>query len=259
MDAQTSFAAVVDSSRGAPPPDARIAYGNLPEQFIELRVPHGRGPHPVVMLIHGGCWRAQYDLTHLAGAAEALRAAGFATWTVEYRRVSDTSAGSPGTFDDVRASYDSLMAQAQALGLDRTRVVLAGHSAGGHLALWLASEPGVHVRGIVSLAGITDLTAFASPSGCGAAVPLLLGGTAAEVPAEYTARSPVTRPAARAPVTLVIAHDDQTVPQSQSDAYVSRFPKANVVTVPGGHFDLVAPWSDAWVTAWATVQGLMAR
>lgn len=259
MDAQILFTAVADSSHSAPPADARITYGAAPTQFVDVRIPVGRGPFPVVMLIHGGCWRAQYDLTHVAGAAESLRAAGFATWTVEYRRIGDDGGGDPGTFDDIRAGYDALIAQSKERGFDAKRIVIVGHSAGGHLALWLAAEPHVNVRGVVSLAGITDLAAFVAPEGCGSAVPLLIGGTAAELPAAYKARSPVARRAAHAPVTLVVASDDHTVPQSQSDAYIARFPSTTVVSVPGGHFDLVASWSEAWGTVLATVRALTGR
>ncbi len=247
MDAQVSFNAVADSAKLAPPPDARITYGSAPQQFVELRVPAGRGPHPVVMLIHGGCWRAAYDVAHVAGLAEALRQGGFATWTIEYRRVGDEGGGDPGTFDDIRAAFDALITQAKAHGLDRNRVILAGHSAGGHLALWLAAEPGVKARGVVSLAGITDLAAFIAPTGCGSAVPLLLGGTVAERPDAYAARSPVTRAKPSMPVTLIVAEDDKIVPPAQWGMYVARFPGVpEVVIVPGGHFDLVAPWSAAF-------------
>ncbi len=245
--AQIPYAAIDDSARAAPAADVRIAYGAAATQFIELRVPSGGGgPYPVVMLIHGGCWRAAFSLAHLAGAAESLRAAGYATWAPEYRRVGDEGGGVPGTFDDIRTAYDSLIAQARIRGLDPARIVLAGHSAGGQLALWLASEPRVKVRGVVALAGITDLAAFAAPAGCGAAVPLLLGGTSAELPDVYASRSPVSRPAAPTTVTLVTARDDRTVPQAQRDVYLARFPSTKVLMVPGGHFDLVAPWSEAW-------------
>jgi acetyl esterase/lipase len=255
--AQIPFAAVDDSARAAPAADVRIAYGAAATQFIELRLPRGGGgPFPVVMLIHGGCWRAAYSLAHLAGAAESLRVAGYATWTPEYRRVGDEGGGVPGTFDDIRAAYDSLIAQAPARGLNPARIVLAGHSAGGQLALWLASEPGVTVRGVVALAGITDLAAFAAPAGCGAAVPLLMGGTSAELPDVYASRSPVSRPAAPTTVTLVTARNDRTVPQAQSDVYHARFPSTTVVTVPGGHFDLVAPWSEAWREILSIVRAL---
>lgn len=257
MDAQVSFNAVADSAKLAPPADARITYGSAPQQFAELRVPSGRGPHPVVMLIHGGCWRAAYDVAHVAGLAEALRREGFATWTIEYRRVGDEGGGDPGTFDDIRAAYDALIMQAKAHDLDPKRVILAGHSAGGHLALWLAAEPAVKARGVVSLAGITDLAAFAAPTGCGSAVPLLLGGSVADRADAYAFRSPVSRATPAMPMTLIVAQDDHTVPQSQSSAYVARFPSATVVTVPGGHFDLVAPWSAAFPAFVQAVRALL--
>ena len=259
MDAQIPFSAVADSAKLAPPADARITYGSAPQQFAELRAPAGRGPHPVVMLIHGGCWRAAYDVAHVAGLAEALRKEGFATWTIEYRRVGDEGGGDPGTFDDIRAAYDALIANAKAHALDPKRVILSGHSAGGHLALWLAAEPSVEARGVVSLAGITDLASYVAPTGCGSAVPLLLGGSAAEKPDAYAARSPVTRAKPVMPVTLLLADSDQIVPRSQADAYLARFPGTAVVTVPGGHFDLVAPWSAAFPALLGAFKHTMGR
>jgi acetyl esterase/lipase len=245
--AQIPFAAVDDSSRAAPAADARIAYGAGPSQFIELRVPQsGRAPFPVVMLLHGGCWRAAYSLAHLAGAAESLRRAGYATWTPEYRRVGEEGGGVPGTFDDIRAAYDSLVAQAPSRGLDPARITLMGHSAGGHLALWLASEPAVTVRGVIALAAITDLVAFVAPTGCGAAVPLLMGGAPTERADQYAVFSPVTRRAPPAAVVVLVANDDRTVPASQSERYIAQVPSAQTRRVAGGHFDLVAPWSEAW-------------
>ncbi len=257
VGAQVPYAVVADSSRAAPAADERIAYGPAQSQFIELRLPRGgRAPYPVVMLLHGGCWRAAYTLDYVAGAAESLRAAGYATWTAEYRRVGEDGAGVPGTFDDIRAAYDSLRAQASTRGLDPSRIVLAGHSAGGQLALWLASEPGVQVRGVISLAGISDLGAFVAPTGCGAAVPLLMGGTPSERPDVYAARSPVSRAAPAAAVTMVAASDDRTVPTAQGDAYITRFPAATLIAVPGGHFDLVAPWTAAWRQVLTALRGM---
>lgn len=244
--AQVPFSIVADSARLAPAPDARIAYGADPEQFIELRVPRSGRRHPVVMLIHGGCWLSQYDVTHLAAAAEALRRDGIATWTVEYRRAGNAGGGDPGTFDDIRAAYDLLIAVGKERDLDVSRIVVVGHSAGGHLALWLASEPGVKVRGTVGLAAVTDPVAFAQPTGCGAGITRFMGGAPSELAVQYAARSPVGRSAPRASVTLLAASDDRIVPKSQLEAYLSQFPGTATVDVPGGHFDLVAPWTEAW-------------
>lgn len=257
MNAQVAYSAVADTARAAPPADARIPYGSAPQQFAELRVPQGKAPHPVVMLIHGGCWLAEYDLAHVAGIAEALRQDGIATWTIEFRRVGNDGAGDPGTFDDIRAAYDSLVAQGKTHGLDTKRIVLAGHSAGGHLALWLAAERGVKVRGTVGLAAITDIAAYAQPTGCGAGITRLLGGTPAERSDVFTARSPVTRGKASGVVTLVVATEDRIVPRAQADAYLARFPNSRVIEQPGGHFDVVAPWTDAWRAALKAIHELL--
>ena len=257
VPAQVAFSAVADSARSAPPADHRIAYGAAAEQFIELRRPAGAGPHAVAVLLHGGCWLSQYDVSHLAAAAEALRRAGIATWAVEYRRLGNDGGGDPGTFDDIRTSFDSLRAQGPRLALDLSRVALVGHSAGGHLALWLAGEHGVAVRGVIGLAAVTDLAAFETPAGCGAAVTRLLDGAPAGRAAAVAARSPVARPAPAVPVTLVVARDDRTVPRVQADAYVSRFPAATLLDVPGGHFDVVAPWTEGFASVVRTLRALL--
>jgi pimeloyl-ACP methyl ester carboxylesterase len=116
------------------------------------------------------------------------------------------------------------------------------------LALWLASESGVRAHAVVALAAVTDLAAFAAPSGCGSAVPRLMGGSAAEFSSRYEAASPLTR---RAPPTgtrvlIVAAEGDRVVPMTQATSYLETFTTAEQLRVPGGHFDLVAPWSAAW-------------
>jgi acetyl esterase/lipase len=113
----------------------RIAYGDDPNQFGELRMPSGKGPHPVVIFIHGGFWKAAYDLTHASHLCVAIAKAGCAVWSIEYRRVGQPGGGYPGTLDDIRAAAQCAM---RIPGLDLKRVVTAGHSAGGQLALWLA-------------------------------------------------------------------------------------------------------------------------
>jgi acetyl esterase/lipase len=246
----------------AAPADHRIAYGDGPLHFGELRLPEGSGAAPVVVLIHGGCWQNAYDLAHNAPAAEALARAGFAVWTVEYRRLGDEGGGWPGTFADVAAAVDHVRALAGRFPrLDTARVVLMGHSAGGHLALWAASrhpgdDPGgpdpLRPAGVVSLAGITDLRAYAQGTGdCNASVHPLLGGPPSGVPGRYAAASPVERVPLGVAVRLVHGDRDPIVPLAQPRALLERMRAAGedaaLAVVEGtGHFDVIAPRSRAW-------------
>src|SRR5262249_47498167 len=119
------------------PADYKIAYGEDPNQYAELKVPSSDGSHPVVILIHGGCWKAAYaTLRDLAPMADALKADGIATWNIEYRRLPQPGSGWPGTYLDVGRAVDHLRAIATEHKLDLRHVVALGHSAGGHLALW---------------------------------------------------------------------------------------------------------------------------
>ena len=239
--------------------DHRAAYGTTPEQFGELRLPSGTGPHPVVVLIHGGCWRAEYDITHIAPLATALAGDGWAVWAIEYRRVGSPGGGWPGTFQDVGAAIDHLRVLARSYPLDLSRLVFAGHSAGGHLALWsaargalpkdspIASANPLLPRGVVALAGITDLTTYASPNGCGSAVVPLMGGEANAMRDRYSQASPVTT-VPTVPLQLIIGTNDTIVPRSQAEALQRVVgPRATLRVVEGGgHFDVIAPDGAAW-------------
>ena len=186
----------------ARPADARIAYGPGPQQFGELWLPDGRGPHPVAIFVHGGCWRSEYGEDHVRPACAALAKAGMAAWCLEYRRVGDEGGGWPGTFEDVARGADHLREIAKAHRLDLDRVAAAGHSAGGHLALWLAArrrmapeEPlrgkdPLPLRGVVGLAAIPDLARAAADRVCGDSVPKLMGASPEAEPRRYAVASP---------------------------------------------------------------------
>ena len=240
-----------------------MAYGPHAHQFGELRLPSGSGPHPVALVIHGGCWLAEYDLGHVASLAAALAEAGVATWSVEYRRVGNDGGGWPGTFLDLAAAADSLRELADDFSIDLGRTVAVGHSAGGHLALWLAARhrlsPGDPLRGpsplplagVVALAGIPDLAAYAAPTGCGAAVPELLGGVPEEVPERLRRASPIEVLPLSTPQILVVGEVDTIVPVEQAESYAAAARRAGerveLREVPGaGHFELITPDSVAW-------------
>src|SRR5450830_1825712 len=124
-----------------PQPDARIAYGPAPSQFVELFKPAGAGPFPVAVLIHGGCWTVEFGgIEQMRNMAGDLVKQGIAVWNVEYRRVDEPQGGYPGMYQDVAVALDRLREEAPANGLDARRVVLVGHSAGGHLAQWGAAR-----------------------------------------------------------------------------------------------------------------------
>src|SRR5947209_15644140 len=117
-------------SHPQPLPDERVAYGADPNQFLEVRLPRAKGPHSVLLNIHGGFWRAKYDLAHAGHLCEALRAAGVATFNIEYRRVGNPGGGWPGTFSDVRSAYNYVRQRYAQFHLDAKRLAVICHSAG---------------------------------------------------------------------------------------------------------------------------------
>jgi acetyl esterase/lipase len=250
-----------------PPAGEVIAYGDAPSQYGELRLPDGEGPFPVAVLIHGGCWQFEYAVDYIAPLAADLNAHGIATWAIEYRRLGEAGGGWPGTFDDVVAGLARLETVVEDRPIDTDRMVLVGHSAGGHLALWLASREHVvtghrwndgvpdGLQGVVGLAAITDLAEYAAGSGdCSAAVPLLLGDDESLYADRLGLASPDRLMPPAVPVHLVHGREDPIVPLSQSLVYVNNVNRsggsASETLVDGaGHFDPVAPFTDAWAQA----------
>ena len=241
-----------------PPAVARRAYGPAPQQFGELRLPEGAGPHPVVVLIHGGCWRNRYDLVYITRLAAWLGAQGWATWTIEYRRLGDAGGGWPGTLRDAGSALDALRLLAKSSPLDLSRVVAAGHSAGGQLALWLASRAQLAadsalyqtdplpLAGVLGLAAICDLDSFriGPPDTCHAAVDLLLQGSPDAVPGHYADASPQRRLPLNVRQAFVQGEGDDTVAADSVRRYVQAAlvagDAARLWALPdAGHFDVV--------------------
>jgi len=251
-------------SRPARPPDLELSYGR-PDQVADLWLPPGHVPDaaPLIVFLHGGFWRAAYDRTHVGPLAEALAAAGFAVCVPEYRRVGQDGGGWPGTFDDVRAAVErlpGLTADAAVGRADATSPVLAGHSAGGHLALWAAGQPaGDRVSAVVSLAGVCDLAACYRDGLGQRAADGLMGGGPDQVPGRYEQADPMAAVPLATRVVLIHGTADDRVPWQQSDGYaaaaVAAGGAARCVLLPGtGHFEVIDPLSAAWPAVLAEFQ-----
>jgi acetyl esterase/lipase len=238
-----------------------MSYGPLTDNVADLWLPPAGTGHtglPLLLFIHGGFWRAAYDRRHTGPLAEALSADGFAVCTPEYRRVGQAGGGWPGTFDDIGSAIAGLptaVAQATNRLVDAGRVILAGHSAGGHLALWAAGRPSggpeVAVGAVVSLAGVCDLAAcYRLKLGNGAAGDLM-GGGPEQFPDRYAAADPVAAIPLGVRISLVHGTADDSVPWEQSRDFAERASAAgdqvSCVLLPDvGHFELIDPLSAAW-------------
>ena len=237
-------------TRTPPPADARLRYGDEPSQFGDLRLPGGKRPHPAVMFIHGGFWRAAYDLGHPGHICAAMAKAGWASWNVEYRRAGNPGGGWPGSFEDLLAARRFLSQIAKRYSLDPARLVVMGHSAGGQLALCLAAHARSTPRAI-SLAGVVDLEKAFELHLSHDAVAEFLGGTPAAVPEHYREADPMQLRMSRVEQWLVHGNADEIVPPQFSRRYVEAKvragEKAHLLEIEGaGHFDLIDPASAAW-------------
>lgn len=244
-----------------PQPTARIAYGPGPQQFGELWLPDAPGPHPLVVLIHGGCWtKSVARLDIMNPAAEDLRRRGLAVWNIEYRGVDEPGGGYPGTYEDVSAALDRVPAFAEEAELRLGRVVVAGHSAGGHLALWAAARrritsgplmrrTGLPVEAVVAIGAIPNLETDTATA-CGAEpIEKMLG------PARLGGRYGDTSPAHMLPLRtrqiVVAGADDTTVAPAVSEAYVARAKatgdRVEYRLLPGvAHVEEIAPGTPGW-------------
>jgi acetyl esterase/lipase len=216
----------------------------------------------VVIVIHGGYWRAAYDLKHIGHLCAAFTAAGIASWSLEYRRLGNPGGGWPGTFDDIRAGAAHLAKIAREKKLDLDRVTATGHSAGGHLVLWLAKQKAIPLRGVVPLAPVADLRKAYELRLSNTVVADLLGGSPQQQPERYKQASPPDLLPMGIRQRLIHGQEDDIVPLSISRSYVAaakaKGDDATLQEPPGaGHFELIDPRSSAWAVVRETVAGLI--
>jgi acetyl esterase/lipase len=236
-------------------------YGSHPSQVGELFLPMKQGPHPVAVVVHGGYWRSRYDRSLMTELCLDLAAHGWAAWNLEYRRVG-SGGGWPETFEDVAAGVDALAELEEPLDLER--VISVGHSAGGHLALWLAgrgglpagtpgADPRVRVRAAVSQAGVIDLRLAAQLSPSAQPTRALLGD-----PEKHAERYELASPRERLPlgVPQLVLHGDQdnTVSVRIATSYAAAAREAGdpceLVLLSGtGHLEHIDARAPAWHVA----------
>jgi acetyl esterase/lipase len=256
--------------RPRPAPTTTIDYGDDPLQVVDLWLPEGAGPHPVVLMVHGGCWQTEIaDRTIMNWIADDLRRRGIAVWNIDYRGVDRPGGGYPGTFLDASAAADALRVHAARHRLDPSRLAAIGHSAGGHLALWLAARPrlpqGSALRAsdplpiptVISLGGLPDLEAAARPpgSGCGTEVIARIAGAAsAGRPDPYTDTSVPRLAPLGIEQVLINGRQDRIIPTAYAEGYAAPMRAAgDTVRVRmidrTGHVELIAPETAAWAAA----------
>lgn len=234
---------------------------------------------PLVVFLHGGWWRSEYDLQYGGHLCEALRAEGFATWSLEYRRVGSTGGGWPATFQDAASGFDFVAELAKQYPVDLKRVVAMGHSAGAHLAFWLAGrhhipeanvlhnpQPKVSLRGVIALAGAVDLRLLIELSGWltfahdKREVFRLMGGAPDQFPERYKAGNPGDLLPLGVKQVLIQGSDDGQIPALLPVRWAENSRRqgedVTVTVVPGAnHFDVVDPESKAW----PVVRGVISR
>ncbi|HYI64885.1 MAG TPA: alpha/beta hydrolase [Allosphingosinicella sp.] len=258
--------------RPRPQPDATISYGSGPLQIVDLWVPAGRGPHPVVLMVHGGCWQTEIaDRRIMNWIAADLRARGIAVWNIDYRGVDRPGGGYPGTFQDAAAAADSLRVHGREYNLDLSRIVATGHSAGGHLALWLAARPRLPqdsplrtpdplpIGEVVSLGGLPDLEEAArSENGCGnEIIGRLTNGRFADTSVPRLAPLGI-------PQVLINGMQDRIIPTAYAEGYARPMRAAGDdvrvrMIERTGHVELIAPETAAWAAAVEAIERALGR
>jgi acetyl esterase/lipase len=238
-------------------------------------LPTGAGPFPLVVVIHGGCWLSIANLDNTAPMADALRDAGVGTWNVEYRPVDLPGGGWPGTFEDIANAVDHVRTLAEKHPIDLARVIVAGHSAGAHLALWAAGrsrlksdsvlrrDAPLPIVAAVALGGPGDLRDFDTYAAeiCGPALERLMGGKPDAVPERWAQASPAELLPLGVRQILIVGENDRVMPARSRDAYAAKARAAGdtieVKVAPGAHFEVIAPTAEAFVTVKSQILALL--
>jgi len=250
-----------------PPPGLREAYGPASSQHMIIRRGPGRERLRMLVMIHGGYWRAAYDAGHVGHLCADLARRGWAAVALEYRRIGEEGGAWPGTLTDVSLALDALPGLAAKHGLDLDRAVWMGHSAGGQLALWAASRssragaltrPSWRPRRVVGLAPVSDLVEADRLELSRHVTLELLGGTAREQPARYAEASPAALLPLGVPVVVVHGTKDNVVPLAMNRTFVDQARRAGddirlVMPEDADHFDVIDPKSRAWAQVLAAL------
>ncbi len=225
-------------------PDKIIHYGQMPLQFGELWLPQTqKTPAPLIIFIHGGCWLNAYDIKHTHALSTSLKQKGFAVWSLEYRRTGDDGGGWPGSYADIIRGIE-FVKNLNDRHIDTSNIILAGHSAGGHLALVAGASETIKplISGIVGLAAISDLKAYSEGNNsCQKATLSFMGGNFEEKKDEYLNADPRSLRLHKN-TTLIHGDQDSIVPVRHT---VESGLRSNLVK-DAGHFDLIHPGTDAW-------------
>ena len=252
----------------------RLAYGDDPEQFGELRLPAKASANsrslpaklvPVIVLLHGGCWQNEFDYRYMTRLGAALTRQGYVTWTPEFRRIGDAAGGWPNTLRDAALATDHLAQLAKQHPLDLGRVITVGHSAGGQLALWLAargklpmdsplySPQPLRIHAAIGLDAITDLATYriGPPDSCNASVDRLMDGTPQTRPHRYAEASPMALLPLGVPQWLIQGREDPIVSAESVRSYVAAAKQAGdhvtlLEQAGAGHFESAVPRGPAW-------------
>jgi acetyl esterase/lipase len=263
--------------RQRPKEDAAISYGGDAMQRVDLWLPEGKGPHPVALMVHGGCWQTEIaDRRIMDWIADDLRKRGIAVWNIDYRGVDRDGGGYPGTFLDVAAAADALRMRAPSYDLDIANVVAVGHSAGGHLALWLAGRPRLPaesplrtadplpIRTVVSLGGLPDLEEAARPPGSGCGTEIIARLTGSGRPDVFADTSVPRLAPLGVRQILINGLEDRIIPPAYAEGYAAPMRAAgDEVKVRmidrTGHVELIAPETAAWSAAAEEIERALGR